>query len=124
MTWQKAIGFHFITAVFQLHSERRTQVDQIGIANVGEKRIGKSFGVFGPELIEISFPEKINKMREGSRRWYPMVMLFEMVFMEEFYMLHGTAVCSNVPDRYGQKPLNNTGSIIFMCAAFTLLPSR
>ena len=113
MTGQKTIGFHFIVPVFQLHNERRAQVDEIGITYIGKKRIRKPIRVFGPELIEIGFPEEINEMRKRSRGRYPVVLSFEVVFMEEFYMLHGTALIK-CTDRAGWKTLKHRSSHIFM----------
>ena len=88
MAGKKTIRLHLKGFLTQLHDEGRAQVDQVSIANVGEKSIGKTFGILRIERIKIGFPEKINELGNGFFGLPPMITEIEMIPMKEFYMLH------------------------------------
>ena len=88
VAWEKAIRSHFKKLVGHLHHKRGSQVHEIGIANIGEQGIRKALGVLFPQITKISLPDKINEMTQCCRGWRTVVIVFKMVLMEEFYMLH------------------------------------
>lgn len=85
---QESIGFHWELLVAHLHNERGSQVEEIGVANIREENIGKSFGIFIPQPIKIGFPEEIDEQRQRRRSFYPVVVTVKMIGMNELNMLH------------------------------------
>lgn len=43
--WQKSILLHFKFLIIYLHGKGRAQVNEVGIADIWEKSVGKSFGI-------------------------------------------------------------------------------
>ena len=58
---QKAIGFHVEFFLSYLHDKRRTQVDEVSVANIRKQRIRKTIWVLLQQLIKFCLPKKINK---------------------------------------------------------------
>lgn len=85
---EEAICLHADLFVFYLHDEGGAQVDDIGVANVGELGVGESFGIFLPKGGKFGFPEKVYEWAEPCGRGYAVIVVFKMVSMEEFDVLH------------------------------------
>jgi hypothetical protein len=90
VTGQETISSHVEFLVIDLHDKGCAQVDDISITDIGELGIGKSTGINVPKLVKTGFPKKINEMTQRSRRGHPVIIIFKMISMEEFHMLHGT----------------------------------
>lgn len=88
---QKPVGAHVEPLIGHLHHEGGTEVDEVGIANIGEQGVGKPLRIDIPQMPKVGFPDKINEMAQPGRRRRTVVVLFKMVLMEEFYMLHNTS---------------------------------
>ena len=89
MAGQESIGLHVEQVIVYLHGEGCAEVDEIGVADIGEKRIGESFRILFPQMIKIGFPKKIYQMIERLTRLYPMIVLLEMIDMKKFDVLQG-----------------------------------
>lgn len=100
-TWQKTIRLDLVPGFFQLHNKGGSQVNQVGITNIGEKRIGKALWVLGPQGIKVGFPEIVNKGPQGFFCLAAVIPVLKMINMEEFYVLHSIGVYNRV------KPLVN-----------------
>lgn len=88
VTGEKAVRLHIKKLVRHLHYKRSPQVYEIGIANIGEQGIRKALRVLLPQMAKIGFPDKVNEMTQCCRRRRTVVIVFKMVCMEEFYVLH------------------------------------
>lgn len=58
---QETIRFHIELLIADLHDERGTQVNEVGIADIREKRIRKTFRVLFQQFVEAGFPKKSMK---------------------------------------------------------------
>lgn len=85
---QEPIGLHRKLLVAHLHNERGSQVKEVGVANIREENVGKSFGVFVPQCVKIGFPEKVDEQRQRRGSFYPVVVTVKMIGMNELNMLH------------------------------------
>ena len=89
---QKTVVLYFKPFLFQLHHERRAQVNEIGIANIGKQGIGKALWVLLKQGFKIGFPKKINELRKTLLRLFAVVPKLKMIAMEKLYVLHGFKV--------------------------------
>ena len=85
---QKTIALHFKFFFFELHHEGRSQVDEVGITDVGKQRIRKTFGIFFEQFLKIRFPEKVDEFGKRFLCFLAMIAELEMVSMEKLYVLH------------------------------------
>lgn len=89
---QEPVCSHRELLVAQLHDKRRSQVQQIRIACIGKKDIGKPIPVLFPYCFELRFPEKINEQRKPARCIVPEIPAGKMISMDKFYMPHSIKI--------------------------------
>src|SRR5688572_6208973 len=85
---KKSVGLHVEFLIHDLHHEGGAEIDDVGITNIGELCIGEAFWMLLPQMIKSCFPEEVDKGTQGSRWRYPVVIVFKMIGMEEFDVLH------------------------------------
>src|SRR5690348_11623422 len=85
---QKTIRTHFERFLSKLHNEGRAQVDQVSVANVWKKGIGKTFRILLVKWIKIRLPEKIYEVGKRALRTPAVIAVFKMIPVKKFHMLH------------------------------------
>ena len=91
---QKSIGLHIELLISYLHHKGRTQVNEVGIPDIGEQCIRKTMGVLLQQLIKTGLPEKVDEAFQSGQGFYPVVIIFKMINMKKLDVLQGrTLVC-------------------------------
>ncbi len=79
---QEAIGLHGKLFFIYLHHEWSTEIENIGIADIGKLGIGESLRKLVPQLSKFCFPEEINEQPECLWRRHTVVIIIKMISIE------------------------------------------
>jgi hypothetical protein len=105
VTWQEAIRFHWKLLIIHLHGKRCTEIDNISITHVWKLGIRKSIGILFPKMFKPRFPKKINKLTKPRCGRRAVIIVFEMVDMKKFDVLHAVVILKIVGHCSGQSVL-------------------
>ena len=102
---EKAICFHFKLLLIYLHYEGRAQVNEVGVTDMRKENVGKPSWINFPKMVKPGFPDIVNILTQISRRSHPVVVIFKMIAIEEFDVLHRMKFVVKIKNGQAWKPL-------------------